>query len=359
MKCVAVVGMPVLLFLTISQMLYAGLYVYAIPGQAGKGSEKDYVQNVLGVKNVTVGEVGTPFRRIDFGQSNCMQYLKHEIMPMKKKAIIYATSQGVATAVNYCATGGKEIQGGIFESCMASGNSTMMRYATDLPGGKLLAKMPLVYYWLPYIAKVSYLFYKPWGVQPIKSVSKIKNRGPFILIHSLDDNRLSYDDARALYYGLKQNGNIVYLISKPGKQHINLVRKVNEKEDTLGGIDDQLQRHVQGILKKHGLLEGDDVPDVTDAELISYQPDVQDFQGTVYKKAYDDLLQKEELHTPSLQYYAAATAIGVGGVTLDLAWRVSYFMYGLLSRGKGIFPMEKGDWSFEWNFYRDNIEEEL
>jgi hypothetical protein len=259
------------------------LNVYAIPGQNGCGSAEDYVKNLLGEDHVNVASVSTPHILPDLGQGFCLQNLRTAIEDDPfRHAIIHATSQGTATAINYVAheDKGRRIKALILESVIGSGNSAIEHTV----GGPLMlmdhiTRLPFSYYWLPYIAQISQMqAYLPFGKQPIKSLSKIPNNLPVIIAHSQEDMQLSYRDACALYCGLRLQGNDnAYLITKPDSRHIHILQ---------GEADREI---VQNILKKHKLMPGE--LDATKLDLSVIQPDPMQ-----YKKLYEDLLAKEKRH---------------------------------------------------------------
>ncbi len=260
------------------------LTVYAIPGQNGCGSDKDYVSRLLGEDNVKVVEVSTPESFPDLGQELCIQHLRKAIAENpSENAIIHATSQGTATAINYVAheDKGRRIKGLILEAALASGNSAVERTV----GGPLMnlgavTRLPGSYYWLPYIAQiVSMQAYLPAGKQPIKSIAKIPDNLPVIIAHSKDDMQLPYNGACALYAGLQLQGNAnAYLMTKEGNQHIHI-------------LDDEYRRNnVRNILKKHALLPGL-VDPVTAEYLVDYQP-----YPDQYEALHDNLYAREKAH---------------------------------------------------------------
>ena len=259
------------------------LNVYTIPGQNGCGSEADYVAGLLGADHVNVAPVTTPGILPDLGQEHCLRHLRTAIARKPfDNAIIHATSQGTATAINYVAheDQGRRIKALVLESVIGSGNSAIERTV----GGPAMqmnhvTDLPFSYYWLPYVAQISTMqTYFPFGKQPIKSLSKIPNDLPVIIAHSKQDMQLSYRDACALYCGLRlQGNNNAYLITKPDAQHISILDNQNDQDI------------VRNILKKHKLLPGE--CDATKLDLSVIQPDPMQF-----KMMYEDLLAKEKKH---------------------------------------------------------------
>lgn len=256
----------------------AQLQVYAIPGQNGLGSSVGYVRNLLGNEAVNVTSVPTPASLPDFGQSRCLGHLREVIRNISFPSIIHATSQGTATALNYVAheDKGRQIKALILEATLGSGNSAIHHTASGpLMGLSTLANLPFAYYWMPYVAKVLFPAYSPSGQQPIRSLKNIPKNVVVVIAHSERDPQLSYDDACALYYGLREQGNPAYLVTKEGCNHIDVL---NDNKDSAV---------VRAILGSHQLL-----PSFSHSiDLAVYQP-----KHEQYKEKYDMLLGKEKNH---------------------------------------------------------------
>lgn len=280
-----------------------GLTVYAIPGQNGLGSEPEYIQEILqpdSKNQVEIIEVSTPTWGADLGQNNCIQRLSNAIEKQKRQhhnAILYATSQGTATALNYLAHAhnndpANKIDGLVLEATLASGNSAVHHTVTGpLMSLSNLGQAPFSYYWIPYLAKALMPTYWPGGKQPIKSIEKISTKLPILIIHSKQDPQLSFDDACALYYGLRQSGNEnVYLIPFDQMAHIQILAGSNVAAQA-----------VREILTKHKLLQKD-----RSTDLSLYQPNPDQF-----KAQYDALITKERIHD-RLKYCISAGACAAG-----------------------------------------------
>jgi hypothetical protein len=252
--------------------------VYTIPGQNGLGSEEEYVEEVLG-DDITIVPVNTPSYFPDLGQSFCQ---RHVTQALKKnnyqEGIIYATSQGTATALNYVASHQHHpIKALVLEAALASGNSAVHHTLTgelaDMPWVK---KIPASYYTLPYLASLVCWGYRPAGQQPIKSVDTISTDLPIIIVHSKDDPQLSFDGACALYYRLRMNGNDnAYFIQKKGCKHTQLF---NFDKSYI----------VSRILNYH--LDKQSRIDTAD-DFKKFQP-----QPSQFKKQYDALIAQEKKH---------------------------------------------------------------
>lgn len=254
------------------------LVVYAIPGQNGLGSESEYIKTVLG-EQFEIVNVGTPTTLPDLGQFFCERHLAQAVQKKNQEGVVYATSQGTATALNYFSKQGnsQKAKALVLEAALASGNSAVYHTVTGpLMGMDNLKNIPGAYYFVPYFANVACPGYRPGGQQAIKSIDKLSTDMPVIIIHSEDDMQLPFDGACALYYRLRQNGNNnVYLISDKGTAHIQILDE--EKKDV-----------VKRIIKKH-LTEQSHDDDSLD--FASYQPDHRQ-----YKKQYDELIAKENKH---------------------------------------------------------------
>ena len=284
---------------------------FGIPGQHGGGSHPRYIKRCLDLDNtVRVKRVNYPktWTTIDLGQHQCMSFLEK---PLKKdktnNGVIHATSQGTATAFNYLAIvdKGKKIKALILEAPLVSGNDSIRHVIQDdLPA---LSKIPFSYYLLPYLAKIRFPWYSPSGIQVIKSIPKIPNNTPIIIIHSKKDPLLPYSGSCALYYGLRAHGNKnAYFISVKGKRHIRILESKPE-----------LQKVVQAILKKHNLLDSKKI-NLKKIDLAQYQPN-----PDKYKKIYDNLLSKEKWHERA--FYGSA--IAAAGTTAALSYYAGKKLY--------------------------------
>lgn len=281
-------------------MEQSGLTVYAVPGQNGLGSSPEYIRALLQAdKNfpIEIISVSTPGFGKDLGQNNCIKALADSIQKLKRThqhAIIHATSQGTATAINYLAhtkdtNPENKIDGLVLEATLASGNSAVHHtFSNPFMGIPLLARIPFSYYWLPYAVKAFIPFYWPGGKQPIKSIEKLPNNLPIVIAHSRSDIRFSFNDACALYYGLRKKGNDnVYLLPFDGRKHIEVIGES-------GGHAAQVLR---AILTKHSLLQKEQ-----NIDLSRLQPDPNQF-----KAHYDALVAREKWHN-RIKYLLSAGA---------------------------------------------------
>jgi len=255
--------------------------VFVIPGQNGKGLDDGYVTQVTKIPKGNIQRVGIPTSHwsIDLGQSGCTTYLKDALQNNEDDFIIYANSQGTATALNFLSQNPNhrnKCKGMVLEAVLGSGNSAIYHTITDRLGNPALKKIPALYYWAPYFAKALFIFptYSPGGDQPIKAVENLDIDGPIIIAHSEADPQLSYKDACAMYYALRQKKKNVYLIIKEGGRHIDIFSNENDAS-------------VKNILASHGLSPAE----VNSIDLRKYQPDPAD-----HKPAYDELKARERNH---------------------------------------------------------------
>ncbi len=252
--------------------------VFVIPGISNDGYDEDYVTRTTGISPEKIHRVGTPAIPLsDLGQSSCTKHLKDALQNNEDDFILYANSQGTATALNFLSQNPKHkdnCKGIVLEAVLGSGNSAIY-HSTTVRFVPALKKIPGLYYLAPYLAKIFFLTYWPAGDQPIKSVKNLKINGPIIIGHSKKDPELSYKDACAIYYALRQKNDDIYFISKNGNKHVELFRNRNNAST------------VRNILASHGLSPAG----VNSIDLRDYQPDPAD-----HKAAYDELMAKERTH---------------------------------------------------------------
>lgn len=236
----------------------------------------------------------------DFGQNRSIKFLRKTIAENNSKnsngILIHATYEETATALNFAAEDrDRLIKGLILETVLASGNTFIEHTLTTAFSAELrwLVELPLAYYWMPYIFKLSsFIFYSPGGKQPIKSIAKIPTDIPIIIINDHENFELSFDEARAfdpgllredydllyrdslaLYYGLKSRNKNVYFIDYSKRFFlVNIIQK---------------------ILQKHDLLEKTNNITIAreEIDLNEYQPDHEQFASF-----YDKILLREKRH---------------------------------------------------------------
>jgi len=270
------------------------LKVFVIPGITNEKLKQDYVSKNTGISPEKIHRVETPMSNwsIDLGQSGCMKKLKDTLQSNKNEFILYAGSQGTGTALNFFSKNSKyagKCKGMVLEAILGSGNSAIYHTATGPLaeetvephlGAFLSSKLkwvPGLYYLGPYLAKiVLFHSYSPGGDQPIKLVENLNIDGPIIIVHSEQDQVLSHEDARAIYYALTQKKDNVYFISKEGSEHVEIITP----SDTF----------VQNILSHHNIIPKKE--SIDRSNIHCYQPDPED-----HKAAYDELIAKEQTHT--------------------------------------------------------------
>ncbi len=282
-----------------------------IPGQNGMGGTYFQKHNLSSVFSNDITRIATPGGlKIDLGQEQCMKFLHDAMQGQEKNVIIHATSQGTATALNYVAEYPEKVKALILEATMGSGNSAILHTIREMGVGvpSSCADSPGSDCSPPYSAKVLFPSYSPSGKQAIKSIKKLPQDLPIIIIHSKNDPQLSYDDACALYYGLRLGGNTnTYFFSQEGGRHIDILSWDDEKNDALNKI-----------FERHGLpynkLRADRVDE---ADIAQYQPDPEQF-----KKHYEDLERKEKKHE---QLYSSMKYGALLAAALAVAYKLNFF----------------------------------
>lgn len=260
--------------------LNKSVHLVVIPGQNGVGGGN--VKSVLPqFKNIHY--VSTPESLPDLGQGQCIKYLKNTISTLIEnqdvdQIIIHASSQGTATALNYVSEQPKKVKMLILEAVLASGNSAIFHTVDKMIMPSATA-LPLSYYWLPYLAKFTMPLYSPTGQQAIFNIQNLPQDLPIIILHSIYDPQLSFDDAMALYAGLKSNGhNAVYLFPIEAYGHVLLLGQNNHKEISA----------IHNILKHHGLL-------IHDASKSNKSNDFKEYQPEPDLAVYTELIRKEKV----------------------------------------------------------------
>ena len=272
--------MLLLLANILSGMESQSLRVFVIPGQNNLGLQNDYVSRNTGIAHDKIYRVDTPtaYFSVDLGQSGCMKKLEHALDKEEDDYLVYANSQGTATAGTWLAQNSRaahRCRALVLESVMASGNDTICN--TMIHRIPWLKKVPGLYYFLPYLAKLPFPSYSPAGAQAIKSAKDLFIDGPVIIVHSELDPETPYEGARALYHALRKRRRDVYLIPETKEGHINLMNISNDNP-------------VRTILAYHRLVPG--APQVAKSKISPFQPD-----PAGHKAAHDELITKEQRHT--------------------------------------------------------------
>ncbi|MBI2775040.1 alpha/beta hydrolase [Candidatus Dependentiae bacterium] len=250
--------------------------VVVVPGLNGGGGQNlDVIYPHL--KNRIVASCPNGIWQSDLGQNNCLNHLNDTMKTVSKdnkikSIIIHGCSQGGATAYNgavdHQVDNPQKIDVLVLEAAVASGNSAILQ---KVP--KLVAGLPLSYYWAPYIAKLVMPRYAPAGRQPILQTAMLQKDLPIIIMHDKNDPEIPYDDAKALYTGLKNAGQEnVYFIETNDGNHGSLLWKEQHAEQ-ITAFHMILARHI----KKQK---------IADEGLKKYQPPVD-------KEAYAKLVIKE------------------------------------------------------------------
>lgn len=268
-------------------------FILAVRGMDGRGSETDYVADLLSVPLESVTQSPIPRGRMyngkDFGQIVCMRDLA-KAFPRSTDVVVHATSQGAATVLNYIATLSayeqSYVKAVILEGPMASGNSAIMQRHS------YLKYIPFMDYIFPYFAKFYYPYYCPSGKQAIKSLATIEDI-PIVIIHARNDPILPYSGACALYAGLRMKGHKnVYFVTCEGQKHIRLLEDVSP-EDVM-----QKRLNIAALLHHREIIQASPEIRATpgfarDLEEVALkmQPDVAPFRS-----AYEELRLHEDNH---------------------------------------------------------------
>lgn len=249
-----------------------------MPGQNGLGGGTFHLYNIVNTRTFT--RFDTNYSKIDFGQEHCIAHFEKQLAndadAKNKKLLLYGVSQGSATVVNWLAQFNHEEQEQkvacvVLEAVLGTGNSainhtvgTFMPSVTYIPTHKL---------WLPWVAKLAFPYYKPHGIQALKSAKKLSPHIPVVIMHCKNDFQLSINDARKLYCVLRNQGNEAYLFeTNSGRpQHLELFAYDRQR--------DQKIRALQAIYKKHNLpyenIEGAAV------NISYFQPSIEEVEARI------------------------------------------------------------------------------
>lgn len=229
--------------------------------------------------------------RIDLGQGNCIhdfdrqyqQYLKKirpgETSQAPKKTLLFGVSQGTATLTNWLAQKTHKEQKEttellLLEGVLGSGNRGIMH--TVESAAPIVTYLPFARAWMPFLAKIFFPTYNPFGKSALSSAKKLSPELPVVIMHNKGDKQLSINDARELYCTLRESGNDnAYLIETDnGAAHFDILSPWYRQD----GYPERQEKiaALQAIYKKHGLPRVQDESEPT-AELLqeTYQPSVQ------------------------------------------------------------------------------------
>lgn len=251
------------------------LNVYAVRDMTNKSLSINYLYSIY--PQGTNIQYGPPHKSVGL-LSSCDMGQNYPIGPLKKsnevKNVLHGSLLGTAAILN--AFGRKEAlepDALILESPVMSVNSAICHTVQNFVPP--INKIPGFYYWGPYVARILFLRYAPSGQQPIKSIDKVPNNIPILIVHPPRDINSSYDDSCALYYRLKEKGNNdVYLIS----------HNYGVWCDFLNSL------FVKKFLSAHEII-GRDQAELITLDLSKYQPEHQQF-----KTQYENLVNKEKNH---------------------------------------------------------------
>lgn len=263
-----------------------------VPGQNGHGCQ-DFIDFGLCTEN-PIGLSTLENYTIDLGQGNCVRHFEKELEnelteeQRKKKLLLFGASQGTATLINWLAQKNhldqESLVGCLFlEATLGNGNNAILHNVEAV--APIVTYLPFARLWIPFLAKILFPTYNPFGKQALSSAKKLSPEIPVIIYHNEFDPELPFSDAQKLYCALAKNRsqNNVYLITAnaPGIRppHINLLHHSNERERA------RVLAIIQAIYKKHNLPR-DNQPlineNIVDSmRLKDYQPDVKTVEQVV------------------------------------------------------------------------------
>ena len=118
------------------------------------------------------------------------------------------------------------------------------------------------------LSKLWFTGYDPEGINPLAVVDKIDKKTPIMFIHALDDDFVSVDSSRALYYKLLESGHDdVYLLELKHGQH----GKYN-----LGSDASKYEETVHAFYKKYGIPYTAELAKKGEQYLAKCQPSLDD-----------------------------------------------------------------------------------
>lgn len=277
--------------------------------------------------------VHNPFS-IDLGQTNCIHHFNEQfnrINQQKAPCIIFATSQGTATTVNWLAEKKEDEQKRlvkclILESVLGSFKRTTLRTTQAFISSKF-TYMPFARLWIPVIANILFPAYNPFGKNLLTSARSLYADIPLIILHHVNDPQLSIDDAYELYCILKEtNHNNVYFFEINNEQsaHFDIFSTCPKAER------DTYINAIKKIYKEHTInhvayyaLQKSYAPNVENEQidLSAYQPPV----STIKQKLLSR--QREYAFTRNI-IDAMSSLLLVGGLAY---WYRQYLYTGAFS----------------------------
>lgn len=258
----------------------ASYEIIAIPGQNGKSPSVDYIRSIIKDPKMYVGTIGTLFRNVDLGQINCVNHIKESLPAVSNFSgldkVIWASSQGVASILNYIKTYGQgNIKCLILESSMVSANSAIYRISH-------YENVPIFKYFVPYLIrfyrKGIFKTYSPTGMQAINSIDELDKDTVVIILHSMNDPQIPDSDSKALYYKMVSMGMTnVYLYILKGGEHNDILKTEYEK------------CMVISILCRHGILTPSNYDNnIPELQTNAWKPPI-----SMFKDDYEKLMKRE------------------------------------------------------------------
>jgi len=163
-----------------------------------------------------------------FGQEKDIEIFSDFIKNSERKIIGIGVSKGAACWINIASKNEyiDKLAALVLESPFADINEIICRfkfvdYLNYIPCGYLITQS---------YAKKILKYYDPFGMQPLTSIQKIKNKElPIFLIHSKADKLIPINHSRKLYKEFLKNGfKNVYLVETEHAKHANVLTQDTE-----------------------------------------------------------------------------------------------------------------------------------
>ena len=265
-----------------------------MPGLNGGGGADHIDNNVVNTLNPSRY---TPLKgwNIDLGQGNCIRDFERQFnqdtQAKNKQRLFFGISQGTATLTNWLAQKSHSEQEKaakllVLEGVLGSGNSAIMHNAHSY-AHPLITYLPFARAWIPFVAKVFFPTYNPFGKQAICSAKKLSRKLPVVILHNKKDPETPINDAREYYCTLREQGNNnAYLMEVDnGAAHFDVLSQ-DYRRDGFPGRNTKIEA-LQAIYRQH------DLPTAPSSEATSggtpknpelalqYQPSVQEVRHRI------------------------------------------------------------------------------
>jgi hypothetical protein len=273
-------------------MEQSGTHAIVLAGQNGGGNfyhdgilPKDFTEyKIIGYN--TTGKYDR--LNIDLGQGNCIRSFEEQLETdpnaKGKKLVLFGSSQGTATLLNWLATKSPEdqnklIAGITLQAVLGTGNRAILHTVEECISSKV-TYLPFARAWLPWIAKGLYPTYNPFGKSVLGSANKISKDIPIMILHHVKDFQLSINDARELYCKLRENGNNnAYLmeVNHGVPMHTEILQGFR--------FPQQRQAAIHAFYKKYNLPYSQEF-DTNNVDLSPLQPDVAEVKQKIYESTW-------------------------------------------------------------------------